>query len=64
MTLDELKTSKPRGEQVIECPDDSGVSGVWKVFICHGCQSCWYVGEDDSAGEHYPHFLSIERISK
>jgi lauroyl/myristoyl acyltransferase len=43
----------PRGEQYL------------KVFICHGCQSCWQISEDgESVIDTGPHFLSIELATK
>jgi hypothetical protein len=37
---------KPRGERLL------------RVFICHGCQTCWHLDENDNVVEHYPHYLS------
>jgi hypothetical protein len=52
-----------RGEQTLTSNDGAE---TYKVFLCHGCQSCWHA-EDSPDGdftvvESYPHFLSLERI--
>lgn len=60
-TKDELFEERPLGEVLVRglrLADD-----VSKVFICHGCQSCWQVDpEKDVVGQYYPHFLSIAPV--
>lgn len=34
-----------------------------KVFVCHGCQSCWRMSEDgESVIDTGPHFLSESEV--
>lgn len=41
----------PRGSQYV------------KVFICHGCQSCYRMNEDGSVTDTGPHYMSVELVS-
>lgn len=36
---------------------------IYKVFHCHGCQTCWKQGPDGEIVEH-PHILSREDITE
>lgn len=58
MTYTELCASIPRirGEVNGLVADDGK---TYNVFVCHGCQSCWYMQDDDTVAESYPHFLSV-----
>lgn len=40
----------PRGEQYL------------KLFICHGCQSCWELQDDDTIIDRGPHFLTYGEV--
>lgn len=60
MTSDEFNLTKPRGEVTIE-----HAGKTYKAFVCHGCQSCWFVVPDtdeDEIEEAYPHFLFFEEV--
>lgn len=59
MNLLDISLSNPRlrGPQNITGSDGK----EYRIFICHGCQSCW--GQDPDSGkfvEYYPHLLSME----
>jgi hypothetical protein len=64
-TATELLEEKPKGDVLLR--NDRGQ--VWKVFACHGCQTCWDYVEDpggdfekDRVEPAYPHFLSAEPV--
>lgn len=56
----ELMAEKPKGDVTLRY----GNGETWKVFCCHGCQTCLYVKDVDTMdlGVHYPHFLSGQKI--
>ena len=59
----EFMAEKPKGRLIL-CAE----SGYWRVFQCHGCQTCWEYSEPDGTFENavitqlFPHFLSLERL--
>lgn len=57
-SVGELKKEKPAGEILLR----SRAGDVHKVFICHGCQSCFLFTDDTftEVTQDYPHFLRIE----
>lgn len=44
----------PRGEQLVRGRDGK----VYKSFICHGCQSCWQMDDNDVITDLGPHWLA------
>ncbi len=58
----ELLEEKPKGALLMKNEDGK----TFRLFACHGCQTCFYIYEDDSGeeklGVNYPHFLSFEEI--
>ena len=65
-TITELFTEKPKGDLLLRSDMDGR---IWKVFQCHGCQTCWMYIEDpggnpekDRVVQDYPHFLSMAEI--
>ena len=42
---------------------EPGVNFV-KVFVCHGCQTCWRYDENDEPINTGPHFLSVENTTQ
>jgi hypothetical protein len=53
VTYEELCKKKLRGEQTF-----THEGKTFKGFVCHGCQSCWDLDDNDNIVEYYPHFLS------
>lgn len=53
-TFDRTAEPKIRGAIVTTGPDGK----EYKSFICHGCQSCWHMEDEDTCVESYPHFLA------
>lgn len=58
-TRETLGAERPRGEVRVQHEDGN----IYRGFVCHGCQSCWILLDDEKSivGEAYPHFLSWEK---
>lgn len=60
MIAEDIRDSNPRvrGDVTITNEDKT-----FKGFVCHGCQTCYYMNDDETVGEHYPHFLALDEVT-
>jgi hypothetical protein len=66
-TLEEFYAEKPKGDLLIR----DGVGKVFRVFQCHGCQTCWmYIDagtnnvDDDRVEQSFPHLYRCDEITE
>jgi hypothetical protein len=55
MTSEELVNSNPRVRGEVTFTHEGK---TYNSFVCHGCQTCFNMDENDNIEESYPHFLS------
>lgn len=60
-TVAEFYAEKPKGESLVR--DDLGK--LFRVFQCHGCQSCFEYDDDtDSVRQLFPHLYRCDEVSE
>jgi hypothetical protein len=55
----ELLAEKPKGELLLR----NNAGKLWRVFQCHGCQTCFVFAENpERVVQEYPHFIGMTEV--